>query len=62
MGQEKGSLPLKSFSFFVVGFIKRISATPAPSVPGNQAATKASEALSSLLTHKGLPEIKRVTT
>ena len=38
------------------------SAIPAPSVPGNQAATKASDALSSLFTHIGRPEINTDTT
>jgi len=35
---------------------------PSPSLPGSQAATKASEWLSSLLTHAGRPDKNTVTT
>ena len=58
-GQEKDRRPVKSYSGSVWN---RTSATPPPSEPGSQAATKASESFISGFTQSGRPDRKIDTT
>ena len=57
-GQEKDNLPLKSYVFPEADVSNKTSAIPPASVPGSQAATKASDTFSSGFTHKVDGQIK----
>ena len=60
-GHENANRPVKSNGTEPCGARNKTSAIPSPSLPGSQAATKASDALISGLTHSGRPDMKMLT-